>query len=244
MNKLVTILLFIFISLTSMAQTKSYFPNLARVSIDTTYNIFFAYEKKCTQLINIPCYSLDKDNPYFCDQDSIIFDWVLVAKYKNDKIKDTLTILYSQGMSDDPSFTITNANNEIIKEINCLEFYINGSGTIYTSGHTNNMFDRRRKFQIQNDSIMEIIQPFNYVGLKGKTLKPITLYKDKTGNDIVAQLPKEYEIEILLAEGTTPDFAIDTLFLVKTDFGLIGWLRISEDDIYSTILKDFYYAGD
>ncbi|MBP1672759.1 MAG: hypothetical protein H6Q25_574 [Bacteroidetes bacterium] len=244
MKKWLTILLFISISLNSIAQSKVYFPNLTRVSIDTTYNVFFSYEQKCTRLINKPCFNLDRNNPYFCDLDSVNFDWVLVAKFKNDKTKDTLTILYAQGMSDDPAFKITNNKHEIIKEFYCLEFYINGSGTIYTSGHTNNMFDRRRKFQIQNDSIMEIIQPFNYVGLKGKTLKPITLYKDRTGNDIVAQLPKDYEIEILLADGTSPDFEVDTLFLVKTDFGLVGWLRITEDDIYRGILYDFFYAGD
>ena len=244
MRRLVTFVILISISLTSIAQTELYFPNLTRVSIDTTYKVFFAYENKSTRLINKPCYSLDRNNPYFCDKDSVYFDWILVAKFKNNKIKDSLTIVYSQGMSDDPSFKITNYNDEIIKEFYCLEFNINGSGTIYTSGHTNNMFDRRRKFQIQNDSIKEIIQPFNYVGLKGKTIKSITLYRDKIGNDIVAQLPKGHEIEILLADGNSSDFDIDTLFLVKTDFGLVGWLRLSEDDIYSGILKDLFYAGD
>ena len=242
--RLLSFVLLISISLTSFGQTKLYFPNLTRVSIDSTYNVFFAYDKKYTRLINKPCFLLDRKNPYYCDKDSVFADWIIVAKFKSENFKDSLTIVYSQGMSADPSFTITDSNDKRIKDFSCLEFYINGSGTIYTSGHTNNMFDRRRKFQMQNDTIMEIIQPFNYVGLKGRTLKAITLYKDKIGNEIVAQLPKDYEIEILLADGATPDFDLDTNFLVKTDFGLVGWLRLNEDDTYGAILKELYYAGD
>lgn len=106
------------------------------------------------------------------------------------------------------------------------------------------MYNRRRKFQLQNDTILEIKQPYNYVGLKGKTEKSITLYKDKTGPDIVAQLPKAYEIEVLLAESPTKDFESDQLFLVRTDFGLVGWLRLSTEDVYEPVLKGLFYAGD
>ncbi len=242
--RLLTFVLLITISLSTLGQTKLYFSNLTRVSIDSTYNVFFAYDKKYTRLINKPCFLLDKNDPFYCDKDSVYVDWIIVAKFKNENTKDSSTIVYSQGMSADPAFTITGSNDKRIKDISCLEFYINGSGTIYTSGHTNNMYDRRRKFQMQNDTIIEIIQPFNYIGLKGKTLKAITLYKDKIGNEIVAQLPKDYEIEILLADGATPDFDLDTNFLVKTDFGLVGWLRLKGDDTYGGILKDLYYAGD
>lgn len=232
------------VSLTSLGQTKSHFPNLTRISIDSDYQVYFAYDRKYTRLINKPCFLLDRKNPYYCDKDSVPAGWIVVAKFKNENINDSLTIVYSPGMSADPSFTITNSNDQGIRDFSCLEFYINGSGTIYTAGHTNNMFDRRRKFQIQGDTILEIIQPYNYVGLKGKTLKAITLYQDKIGNEIVAQLPKGYEIEILLAEGTTPDFDLNTNFLVKTDFGLVGWLRLEEGDIFGAILKELYYAGD
>jgi hypothetical protein len=232
------------IGLTSFGQTKLYFPNLTRSSIDTTYKVFFAYDKKFTRFINGPCYMLDRKDPLFCGKDSVLSEWTVVAKFKNEVLKDSLIIIYSEGMSADPGFVVTKKTGELISRFSCVEFYINGSGTIYTSGHVNNMYNRRRKFQIQNDTIIEIKQPYNFVGLKGKTLKAITLYNAKVGDEIVAQIPKEYDIEILLAEATTEDFDIDYNFLVKTDFGLVGWLRLTNDDLYGTVLEELYYAGD
>ena len=242
--RLLTFVLLMTICLTSFGQTKLYFPNLTRISIDTTYKVFFAYDKKFTRFINRPCYTLDRKDPLFCAKDSVLAEWTVVANFKNEILKDSLTIIYSEGMSADPGYVITTNTGKVIRRFSCVEFYINGSGTIYTSGHVNNMYDRRRKFQIQNDTIVEISQPFNYVGLKGKTLKSIVLYQDKVGNEIVAQLPKDYEIEILLADAKTEDYAMDQNFLVKTDFGLVGWLRLTFDDIYGTVLKELYYAGD
>jgi hypothetical protein len=229
--------------LTSFSQTKLYFPNLTRISIDTTFKAFFSYDKNFTRIINKPCYSLGKKDPLFCEDNSLGV-WTVVAKFKNENIKDSVNIIYSQGLSDDPEFEVITKTSKLISRFSCVEFYINGSGTIYTSGHVNNMYNRRRKFQIQNDTILEIKQPYNFVGLKGKTLKAITLYKDKIGNETVAQIPKDYEIEILLADGTTKDFDRDYNFLVKTDFGLVGWLRLTNDDIYGTVLEELYYAGD
>jgi len=236
--------LFFTLSLTTFSQTKSYFPYLTRVSIDTTYNVFFSYDKRFTRFINKPCFLLDREDPLFCAKDSVLAEWMVIAKFKNETLRDSLTIVYSEGMSADPGYVVTSMTGEIISRFSCLEFYINGSGTIYTSGHVNNMYNRRRKFQIQNDTILEINQPYNYVGLKGKTLKAITLYKDRVGNEIVAQIPKDYEIEILLADATTKDFNIDNNFLVKTDFGLVGWLRLTNHDIFGSVLKELYYAGD
>jgi hypothetical protein len=104
------------------------------------------------------------------------------------------------------------------------------------------MYDRRRKFQIQADTVIEVKQPYNYVGLKGKALRDFVLYKDKQGDEFVAQIPKGYDVEILLAEAETKDFAIDYNFLVKTDFGLVGWLRL--DSPTEQVIEGLYYAGD
>jgi hypothetical protein len=106
------------------------------------------------------------------------------------------------------------------------------------------MFNKRRKFKIENDTIIEIKQPYYYVGLKGKILKPLTLYSDKGLLNPVAQLPIDYEIEILLAETGSSDFEIDYYYLVKSNFGLIGWIKISDIDIWNNLINGFYYAGD
>ncbi len=231
-------------SMTLIGQSKNYFPNLTRTAIDTSFGIFFNYDKDFTRFINKPCHELDKKDPHFCDRDSVPVESTVVAKFKNSIVKDSITIVYSEGFSADPGFIVTNKKGKTIGSFSCLEFYINGLGTIYTSGHVNNMYDRRRKFQLKSDTILEIVQPYNYVGVKGKTLKAITLYKDKVGTDVIAQLPKDYEIEILLGDGKTEDYAADSYFLVKTDFGLVGWLRLTNEDQFGAVLKELFFAGD
>ncbi len=156
-----------------------------------------------------------------------------------------MIILFDGGMSDDPEYTVLSNKQKVLGRFPALEFYINSIGTIYTAGHVNNMYNRKRKFQIQKDTIVEVKQPFSYVGLKGKTLKEIILYKEKEGSDIyVAKLPKDYEIEILLTESNTTNYQIDLYYLVKTDFGLVGWLRLTNEDVFGRVLKELYYKGD
>ncbi len=248
-NKIMTrqtflIIFILFLFQTLCGQKKGFFPNLSYVSVDTTYNVNFGFNPKTTRIINKPCYLLDKKSPFYCEKDSFGVYWVLVGKFKNDKIKDSLNIIYSEGMSADPGFSICKQSGKRIGDFSCLALYLTESGIIYTSGHTNSMFNKRRKLQIQNDTILEIQQPYRYVGMKGRTLKPITLYQEITGELIVAQLPENYEIEILLAESSANDFEVEYNYLVKSEFGLIGWLRITDEDIYGSILKELYYAGD
>jgi len=83
-----------------------YFPNLTRVSIDTSLKVFFGYDKKTTHFINKPCYALDEKDPRHCFRDSVFAEWTVVAKYKYEKLADTVYIIYSAGMSDDPGFGI------------------------------------------------------------------------------------------------------------------------------------------
>lgn len=229
-------------SLSVCGQNKTMFPYLTKVSIDKDYNVIFGYDKKSVRLINKPCYLLSKKDPLHCDKDSVLAEWTLVAKFKASDNKDSVNIIYSPGMSDDPGFVISTKSDKIIGRFSCIEFYINSLGAIYTSGHVNNMYDRRRKFQIQADTVTEVKQPYNFVGLKGKALRDITLYKDKIGDTVVAQIPKGYEIEILLAESTTKDFETDLNFLVKTEFGLIGWLRL--EGFSDKVIEGLFYAGD
>ena len=243
-KKVLTLTITLFLLQAVVGQNKKLFPNLSYVQINKTYKVGFNYDPQTTKLTNTPCYLLDKKNRFFCHKDSDYEARTLVGKYKNKKMSDSLEICFIEGASADPEFEIYKKNGKQIGAIACLNFYITDAGTIYTSGHTNSMFDKRRKFQILNDTILEVQQPFRYVGIKGQTLKPITLYQSKSGNEIVAQLPAKYEIEILLSESTGNDFDTERNYLVKTEFGLIGWLRITDDDVLVPILKEFYYAGD
>ncbi len=52
------------------------------------------------------------------------------------------------------------------------------------------------------------------------------------------------EVEILLTDSSENDKRADK-FLVKTSIGIIGWLRLkNEEDFYGNILKDLYFAGE
>ena len=241
-TQLLTAILVLITLLNVFGQNKTIFPNLTKISIDTTYKVVFGYDTKTSRLINKPCYMLNKKDPLHCDKGSVFAEWTLVAKFKDGSKKDSLNIIYSEGMSADPGFVISTKAGKIVSRFSCIEFYINSFGTIYTSGHVNNMYDRRRKFQIQADTITEIKQPYNFVGLKGKALRDITLYKDKIGDEIVAQIPNGYEIEILLAGSAAKDFETELNFLVKTEFGLVGWLRL--DGFSDRVIEGLYYAGD
>ncbi len=238
----ILLLLTVFSPLGVSGQSKTFFPALTKVSVDTTYDATFGYDKKATRLINKPCHLLSKKDPLYCEKDEVLAEWKLVAKFKSVNFKDSLSIIYSEGMSADPGFVIMTKTDKIIGRFSCTGFYINSSGTIYTSGHVNNMYDRRRKFQIQPDTVTEVKQPYNYVGLKGKALKDFVLYRDKDGDEIVAQIPKGYDVEILLAESATKDFEMDLKFLVKTDFGLVGWLRL--EGFGDQVIDGLFYAGD
>jgi hypothetical protein len=229
-------------SLNVCGQNKNVFPHLTKVTIDKEHKVIFGYDKRSVRLINKPCYLLNKKDPIHCDRDSALVEWTLVAKVKVGNIKDSVNVIYSPGMSDDPGFIISTKSDKTIGQFSCIEFYINSLGTVYTSGHVNNMYDRRRKFQVQPDTVIEVKQPYNFVGLKGKTLRDINLYQNKTGGEIVAVIPKDYEIEILLAESSTKDFEIDQNFLVKTEFGLVGWLRL--EGFSDRVIEALYYAGD
>ncbi|HLP50679.1 MAG TPA: hypothetical protein VK154_07315 [Chitinophagales bacterium] len=230
--------------LTLSAQTKSIHQNLKRVQIDTSYSAFFNYDDKSCVLLNMPCHKLAKTDTFRCTDGEELAYWTKLGLYKTPQFKDTLVIIYTDGMSADPQFTLATKQGKELMRVNATDFSINSTGIIYTSGHTNNMYNKRRKFVIQQDTALEVKQPYYYVGLKGKLLKSATLYRDKTGKDIVASLSKDYEIEILLAESTSKDFEMEYLFLARTEFGLVGWLRLSNTDLDNSLLEGLYYAGD
>ncbi len=194
----------------SFSQTASFFPDLTKKVVYASLSTFICYDKASTTFYNIPCHLLKRTDIAYTDELKET-GGVLVARYKNASIKDSLTILFETGASDDPQFSVYTKEKKVLLKAYCLGFYINSSGIIYTTGHTNNMYDCKRKFQIQQNDIIEIKQPYNYVGLKGDTKKPIILYQNKMGNAEVAKLPKNSPIEILLAEPADND-KMDKLF--------------------------------
>ncbi len=87
------------------SSNKKSFQNLTRISIDINTEVYFAYDSKSTRLINTSCKKLNPKDPFYCTDDELS-PGIIVAKYKHENISDSLAILYSEGMSVDPEFTI------------------------------------------------------------------------------------------------------------------------------------------
>lgn len=241
MKRLITSI-FILACLSSYGQKTTYFANLKKVFIDTTNKKFiFGYDAKTFKYLNLKCSQFPKTDYWYCDNEDHEFITKLTQIY-NAKITDTLEILFDPGPSDDPEFIVTKKNGKIIGRVDALEFYITEQNVIYTAGHTNNMFNKRRKFQLFQDTLLEIQQSFYYVGLKSKTISTLTLYKQKTGNEIIASIPKDYIVEVLLCDSELNDS--EKLYLVRTEFGLVGWLRLKESYAYDTPIEGLRFMGD
>ena len=98
------------------------------------------------------------------------------------------------------------------------------------------MFNKMRKYTLTANVINEVKQPYYYVGLNTETTKSIKIFSSKRLENVVASLPKNSPIEVVINE--------DEFYLIKTSFGLIGWVKIPECIISDTPIKGLYYAGD
>lgn len=168
---------------------------------------------------------------------------VYIGKYKN------LKVYYNEGSSLDPHFFILNSSNKLIWGSIADAMCISSTGIIYIAGNTNKMFDERRKFIIKNETIQEIKQPYLYVGVKGELKKPVKLYskKDNKGS-LITTLQVGHDIEVLVAEELTTedDNTMQMNYLVRTSFGLVGWLRLTSDDTYylNPVVQGLGVLGD
>lgn len=175
-------------------------------------------------------------------------DIVRVLRTRIDRTKpQNYVVDFDPGPSEDPAFVLYTENganlNALVDEkgeqfiVAGLTLIIPGNGSLYVSGHTNNMFNERRKFEVTGNRVREVPQPFYYVGLGTVTTRPVQLYSSLSKNekDVVAQLPKGAKIAVLVNKGEH--------YLVKTSFGLVGWVHIPSYE-YQTAIEGITYAGD
>lgn len=145
---------------------------------------------------------------------------------ESDKYKEIL--IQSSGASDDYEYLIYWYDG---KEIHAMDHPFNfsqpsfpGSGFIYTTTWAG-FYIRTEKYQYDPSvrSFTEIPQYAYYVGIKVNVLKPFTIYADEALTQKVALLSKDSEIDIILDRYS--DVISGTLFLVKSQTGLIGWMK-------------------
>ena len=233
------------------AQTEANFPNFTWVTPNIEDDSSrFGFESASFTLVNQDCRKVAKDHP--CYEDLEWTENILLGTYQNASMSKPVHILYSPGPSEDPLFTIIDQNNQRLWSEGAEQMAINSNGVIYLSGNTNKMFNQRMKFQFRDFQVTEVAQPYYYVDVKGALLKPVKLYSqpNKQGQ-LIATLPVGYEIEILLAAATPQptgdeESSLTKDYLAKTAFGLVGWLRLTDDDTYhmNPIVPGLGFMGD
>lgn len=253
MRKLSIILLLALIFQNLAGQTEKAFPHFTWIDADAVQQngSRFGYEKESFTLIFKACDKLPvTDACYDANNDNN--DYTLLGRYKNSIMSEYVNILYSPGPSADPQFIISDKNNQLIWSEFSEELCVNSNGIIYLSGNLNKMFNQRKKLQFSNGKVREVKQPYYYVDVRGKLLKPIKLYSQKENRgELIATLPIGYEIEVLLADANVQmsEYGYEeeiTNYLVRTAFGLVGWLKLSESDTYfmDPVVKGLGYLGD
>jgi hypothetical protein len=221
----------------SLAQSSQPFDYLKKITVQPFDDGSLYYNSG--ELVNSKRGDLPSDHPFYaeeCEGESSS-----IVAFVTFSASQELAICY--GFCPGPSFYIyDNKNPDLyLGHINAQTLYIPGNGFIYASGGEGS-FDAKRKYQILENEIVEIKQPFYYVGLKSTTLKPITIYQTKELKKKIAGLPVEYPIEVMLAER---DFtSTDDLYLVKTSFGLVGWARLKAGQYTEIDVKGLIYRGD
>jgi hypothetical protein len=203
-------------------------PGLKTIEVGKTYDVFFSYSEKLTQILN-------KD---ITDKNSMI-KTIIVAKTRlSEEAKESYLVVYFEGASADPMFIMyrgdTVHDTEVFSEFG-LHLQISGDGSLYLSGHTNNMYNQRKKYTLKEGKFIEVIQPYYYVGVKTKLKDWLPIFSDLNQNVLVAKLPKGSSIEVLINSGE--------YYLVKSDYGLLGWTKIEMGD-RDTNIEGIYYAGD
>lgn len=208
------------------ATMKKPFDYLETIQINS--RVTCGYNEKSAQVINKKLADLPADHPLYEIEGPASAD-VLVMEFKIDQHSDSNCLLvFSNGPSNDPAFSVYDSKTyKVIKHFPGTEIYIPGNNTLYVSGRENNYYRQKKKYVVEQSRFQEVSQPFYHVGLKSKTLKPIRLYSDQQLTSRLAFLPANYDIEILLA---APEKIRDnhSLYLVKTTFGLVGWVKLKD----------------
>lgn len=199
-----------------------------------------SYDKEISKVINVKYKDLPKSDPFYmeeCDGEII-----KLLRTKIDKSSDKYyTISYNPNCCCPYGYKIYKDNNphKIIGEITAARILIPGNGAIYTDGRIWGNFNKRQKFILSKDTIKEVKQPFNYVGLFSKTKSTINLYYEKDLKNLIATIPANYEIEVLLNDKSVKD-----LYLVRTSFGIVGWTKLQAEQYQSKDVEGIYYWGD
>lgn len=216
-------------------KTASSFPGLKTLNVDGSDSpqaTKISYDPALAEVINKPLNAAGAANNAEPEVTRL-----LVARLDREG-QAKYTIDFDPGPSADPTFIISNEKSgERIGSIGADALTVPGNGFIYSSGRSNNLHVERQKFAIREGKLVEVEQPFSYVGLDTKANVPLTLTAGKGTGEVIAKVNKGGEVNVVLRDGE--------YLLIKTPFGLIGWWKMNTEVMADNAeIEGIYYAGD
>jgi len=150
---------------------------------------------------------------------------------------DKFLVKHWPGPSDDPIwmfYRFENADTVLAGKLGADVVIIPGDGFVYTQGRTDREFNMHRKYRLVEEKLVEVKQPFYWVGIESQVARDVVLYSDTSMVDTVVQLYKGMEVTVLVNRGK--------FYLLKTSSGLTGWASIKNDD--GRTIPEIYFLGD
>lgn len=229
----------------SESSVREGFPYLSFLESSETYlRALVGYNRKTTTIINTKRSALPKSHPLYV-ADEFEADDVLLMDTTLGNDGKRYFVLFSAGASADPEFYLIDPHEpeKYWAELPGNALVMPGNGTAYVAGRYNEMFTRRNKYLYLTSGMSEVKQPFAYVGLKSRTLSPVTIYTDPDEKREIAKLPLGTEVEVLLADERV-ERPQKICLLLKTPFGLIGWAWVSYGQYTATEIDGISFHGD
>ena len=210
---------------------KGAFPGLATLAIpedDSPFAGQVAYDAKLAEVIN-KALPLEEGAPEIKR---------LIATRLDGEGGTSYFIDFDPGPSADPSFVITEQKSgKVLGSIVGESLVVPGNGFIYAEGRANRMHLEHLKYAVRDGKLVEVEQPFSYVGLQSKAKVALKLMAKKDGGEVIANIPAGDAVEVVLRDGE--------YLLVKTRFGLVGWWKMKENVMPDNAeIEGIYYAGD
>lgn len=158
-----------------------------------------------------------------------------------------ITVDCDSGPSDDPSCSFlheTPSGLKLIRQLTGQGFVLPGNGAVYVFGRANKMFDQRQKFEWQGDTLKESPQPYYYVGLESTALQALQLFEKPGSGKLIASIPKGAKLTVLLNQFApeNADTPASEHYLVKTEFGLVGWIKAPS--FGPEVIEELRFFGD
>jgi len=246
--RIILSVLFSFLLCISAFCQSSAFPGLSKLVVDDKPwgKMSISYNPKITKGINKKYKDLDKTDSFFplVNPESEGNNKAIMTRIDTTS-KTEYIVVYSVGPSADPGYLffdpLQKGRPKVLFRIDGLNLYIPGDGFIYVDGHTDNNFNQRRKFKVADGILTEVKQPFYYIGLKTKSLKPLVIYSSTDMKDVVDNIPANTEIEVIYHTFYDP---MSQYFLLRTKFGLTGWYKMPEISQKAEYIEGIFFNGD